>query len=138
MTAEYVWSPSSAGFYPLIEKERLKAAGGWPEDGVDVSSEEYAALFPAPSGKYIGNVDGRPGWVDIPPPTAEQREEAARSKQVSLRAKADSEITWRQDAVDIGEATEKETADLNLWKKYRVLLMRVETSNPLWPPTPDG
>lgn len=27
MTAEYVWSPSSAGFYPLIEKERLKAAG---------------------------------------------------------------------------------------------------------------
>ena len=63
MTAEYVWSPSSAGFYPLIEKERLKAAGGWPEDGVDVSSEEYAALFPAPSGKYIGNVDGRPGFL---------------------------------------------------------------------------
>lgn len=136
MTAEYVWSPSSAGFYPIIEKERLKAAGGWPEDGVDVSSEEYAALFPAPLGKYIGDVNGRPGWVDMPPPTPEQRQEAARSKQAALRAKADSEINWRQDALDAGIATEDETAALAEWKKYRVLLMRVDTTKPVWPNLP--
>ncbi|WNE17916.1 tail fiber assembly protein [Escherichia coli] len=139
MTAEYVWSPSSAGFYPLIEKERLKAAGGWPEDGVDVSSEEYAALFPAPSGKYIGNVDGRPGWVDMPPPTPEQLQEAAQSKKAALRAKADSEINWRQDAVDAGIATDEETSTLTEWKKYRVLLMRVDTSTAPdieWPTPP--
>lgn len=136
MKIEYVWSPSSAGFYPLNEKERLEAAGGWPEDGVNVSSEEYAALFPAPLGKYIGNVDGRPGWVDMPPPTPEQLQEAARSKQATLHAKADSEISWRQDAVDTGEATDEEAAALVNWKKYRILLMRVNTSNPVWPALP--
>ncbi|HCJ2114023.1 TPA: tail fiber assembly protein [Escherichia coli] len=34
-------------------------------------------------------------------------------------------------------ATEEETLLLEAWKKYRVLLMRVDTSNPVWP-TPPG
>lgn len=136
MKAEYVWSPSLAGFYPMNEKKRLVAAGSWPEDGVDITSEEYAALFPAPLGKYIDTVDGRPGWVDMPPPTAEQQQQAAQSKQAGLRAKADSEINWRQDAMDAGIATEDETAALTEWKKYRVLLMRVVTTKPEWPNLP--
>lgn len=48
--------------------------------------------------------------------------------KVSLRLKADSEIAWRQDAVEAGIATAEETAALAEWKKYRVLLMRVDTS----------
>ena len=120
----------------MNEKKRLVAAGRWPEDGVDITSEEYAALFPAPLGKYIDTVDGRPGWVDMPPPTAEQLQQAAQSKQAGLRAKADSEINWRQDAMDAGIATEEETAALAEWKKYRVLLMRVVTTKPVWPNLP--
>lgn len=57
--------------------------------------------------------------------------------KVSLRLKADSEIAWRQDAVDAGIATEEETAALSEWKKYRVLLMRVDTSKPVWPEKPE-
>ena len=56
--------------------------------------------------------------------------------KASLRLKADSEIAWRQDAVDAVIATEDETAALSEWKKYRVLLMRVDTSNPEWPEKP--
>ncbi|EHA7715130.1 tail fiber assembly protein, partial [Escherichia coli] len=39
-------------------------------------------------------------------------------------------------AVDVGIATEVETAALTEWKKYRVLLMRVETADPEWPTPP--
>ncbi|HBE5013452.1 TPA: phage tail protein [Escherichia coli] len=52
---------------------------------------------------------------------------------------ADAEISWRQDAVDEGIATKEETAALTEWKKYRVLLMRVDTSlapNIDWPEVP--
>ncbi|MBW8510755.1 tail fiber assembly protein, partial [Escherichia coli] len=45
----------------------------------------------------------------------------------------------RQDAFDAEIATAEETAALSEWKKYRVLLMRVDTSKApdiLWPPQP--
>ncbi|MCI4563190.1 tail fiber assembly protein [Escherichia coli] len=113
------------------------SVGGWPEDGVEISSEEYSDLFPTPAGMYIDTVNGKPQWVDVPPPSPEQLEQAAEIKKADLRLKADMEINWRQDAVDIDEATEKEAADLLSWKKYRVLLMRVDTSNPEWPSVPE-
>lgn len=42
-----------------------------------------------------------------------------------------------QDAVDLDMATEVETALLLEWKKYRVLLNRVDTSKPEWPTAPN-
>ncbi|EFU5240013.1 tail fiber assembly protein, partial [Salmonella enterica] len=41
-----------------------------------------------------------------------------------------------QDAVDLEEATDEEKARLNAWKKYRVLVNRVDTSKPEWPEAP--
>ena len=41
-----------------------------------------------------------------------------------------------QDAVELGIATAEETAALSEWKKYRVLLMRVDTAKPIWPTPP--
>lgn len=61
----------------------------------------------------------------------------AEAKQSALRSIADIEIEWRQDAVDVGIATEEETAALIEWKKYRVLLMRVDTADPEWPTPPE-
>ncbi|WP_139245289.1 tail fiber assembly protein, partial [Escherichia coli] len=60
----------------------------------------------------------------------------AEAEKSRLRASADSEIEWRQDAVDAGIATEEETVSLAEWKKYRVLLMRVDTADPDWPTPP--
>ncbi|TXU80301.1 tail fiber assembly protein, partial [Enterobacter roggenkampii] len=47
-----------------------------------------------------------------------------------------TEISWRQDAVDAGIATDEETAALVEWKQYRVLLMRVDITKPVWPTPP--
>lgn len=44
-----------------------------------------------------------------------------------------------QDAVDIGEATDEEIALLQAWKKYRVLVNRIDISTAPdieWPPVP--
>ncbi|MHA3205554.1 tail fiber assembly protein, partial [Yersinia pseudotuberculosis] len=61
-------------------------------------------------------------------------------KKATLKAAADSEIDWRQDAVDAEEASEKEISELAAWKKYRVALMRVDVSaapDIEWPVSPD-
>ena len=40
--------------------------------------------------------------------------------------------------MDAGIATKEETTDLAAWKKkYRVMLMRVDTEKPVWPIKPD-
>ncbi|HAX4448565.1 TPA: tail fiber assembly protein [Escherichia coli] len=71
-----------------------------------------------------------------------EREQAAKADaenmRSALRSTADTEISWRQDAVDAGIATDEETAALSEWKKYRIMLMRVNTAKPLWPMPPGG
>ncbi|HFI6181485.1 TPA: tail fiber assembly protein [Escherichia coli] len=57
-------------------------------------------------------------------------------KKRALRAIADAEMDWLQDAVDAGIATEEETTALTEWKKYRVMLMRVGPEKPDWPIPP--
>lgn len=78
-----------------------------------------------------------PVWIDIPPATREELIADAEREKLRLKAVADDEISWRQDAVDAGIATAEETAALSEWKKYRVMLMRVDTAKPVWP-TPPG
>ena len=73
-------------------------------------------------------------WLRLP--TLEELMAIAEDRKLSLKAQADSEIAWRQDAVDAGIATDEETAALSEWKKYRVLLMRVDTAKPVWPVNP--
>ncbi|MCZ5739068.1 tail fiber assembly protein [Escherichia coli] len=84
-------------------------------------------------------VSGALAWVDEPPLSPEQKISDAENMKATFRAKADSEISWRQDAVDAGIATDEETSILTQWKKYRVLLMRVDTSTAPdieWPTPP--
>ncbi|QWT43017.1 tail fiber assembly protein [Dickeya dadantii] len=49
-------------------------------------------------------------------------------QKVRLLNDATKEITPLQDAVDLEMATDDEKAPLTAWKKYRVLLNRVDTS----------
>lgn len=50
---------------------------------------------------------------------------------------ANNVIATMQDAVDLNMATDEETANLQAWKKYRVLLSRVDVITPVWPPLPE-
>ncbi|MCT8350076.1 tail fiber assembly protein [Photorhabdus temperata] len=49
-------------------------------------------------------------------------------KKQELMEKANERITPLQDAVDLSMATEVESLALQAWKKYRVMLNRVDTS----------
>lgn len=76
-------------------------------------------------------------WFISPEDAARINTDEAERKKLSLKIKADAEISWRQDAVDAEIATDEEVAYLAKWKKYRVLLMRVDTSDPQWPAMPE-
>lgn len=88
------------------------------------------------------------GWVVSgealsPPPGPTKDQIAAENLAVRddlLRA-AGLRIAPLQDAVDLGEATDDETASLKLWKQYRVQLNRIESQagwpeNVAWPESP--
>ncbi|MEY0321359.1 tail fiber assembly protein, partial [Providencia stuartii] len=98
------------------------------------------AVSEAPKGKQrTANKKGLPAWTDIPKPSQEQLIAEAEQQKQSLLAEANSAIAPLQDAIDLGMATEAETAALQEWKKYRVLLNRVDTStapNIDWPEKP--
>lgn len=61
------------------------------------------------------------------------------AKKTSLMQSANNQIAPLQDAVDLDMATDVEKQTLADWKKYRVLLNRVDIStapNIDWPPEP--
>lgn len=134
------FSPSLNVIYPENMIEGGSYGDSLPSDLTELSEEEMRSYWKVspPDNKRLGSENGRPAWVNIPPLTAEELIAMAELERSSLRAIADAEIVWRQDAVDAGIATDEETAALAEWKKYRVLLMRVKTAAPdiNWPLLP--
>lgn len=139
---KYKYSPSLNLRYLVSLLPFYSYQNALPVDMIDITDAMAAEFFdnPAPDGKVRATgEDGLPCWVDAPAVSHESQVEQAEYQRSQLRAKADSEIAWRQDAVDAGIATAEETAALAEWKKYRVLLMRVDTSKAPdieWPPVP--
>ncbi|EKS6928730.1 MULTISPECIES: tail fiber assembly protein [Enterobacter] len=65
----------------------------------------------------------------------------AQRKKQELLAYANNIIELLKDAIDLGMATEEEKNTLLAWRKYRVFLLRVDTShisNIIWPITPSS
>lgn len=60
----------------------------------------------------------------------------ARSKKQELLTQANNVISTLQDAVDLKMSTEEENSSLVEWKRYRVLLNRVDPNKPDWPLKP--
>ncbi|EAA5553381.1 tail fiber assembly protein [Salmonella enterica] len=85
----------------------------------------------SPDGEYQ-KWDGK-AWVkDEAAEKAAQLRQAEETKSRLLQM-ASEKIAPLQDAVDLGLATDDEKAQLDEWKKYRVLVNRVDTLNPDWP-----
>lgn len=89
----------------------------------------------APDGQYQ-KWNGK-AWVKD-----EEAESAAMLVEVtnqknSLIQLANNKITPLQDAVDLDMATDDEKQQLMGWKKYRVLLSRVDCNKPVWPEQPE-
>ncbi|EBD7983148.1 tail fiber assembly protein [Salmonella enterica] len=88
----------------------------------------------SPDGEYQ-KWDGK-AWVkDEAAETAARLREAEGTKSRLLQMAAEK-IAPLQDAVDLEIATDDEKARLDEWKKYRVRVNRVDTSNPAWPEKP--
>ncbi|HEM7536323.1 TPA: tail fiber assembly protein [Enterobacter roggenkampii] len=129
---KYFYSPGTRGFYQSDIHTVI------PDDAIEINVDEYHQLL---DGQQKG-MEIAPGAGGRPVLTEPVIDYVAQAQQVknSLRLASDAQIAWRQDAVDAGIATEDETASLAEWKKYRVLLMRVDTSKApdiVWP-TPPG
>lgn len=135
-----VYSPSENVIYPSSLYAGYVAAGTWPDDGILVSDEDAAAFSGGnkPTGKMLGMENGSLVWIDEPIQPSQLIADADNMK-ATLKANADEAISWRQDAVDTGIATRDEKAALDAWKKFRVLLMRIDTSTAPeieWPEVP--
>ncbi|HHH0025802.1 TPA: tail fiber assembly protein [Yersinia enterocolitica] len=136
-----LWSAKNNAFIPAEMVDEYKVAGWAIDDLVEAREDILPFYGKAPIGKIRGVSDGGiPIWVDIPAATEEELIAGANAEKSRLKAIADSEIEWRQDAVDAGIATDEETALLTNWKAYRVQLMRIKTDTAPdieWPVSPE-
>lgn len=128
---KYFYSPYTRGFYQSAIHKEI------PTDAIKIDMDEYHRLV---SGTERGQ-EVTPGTDGIPVLSEPVVDHLERTKlrKLTLKATADSEIAWRQDAVDSQISTAKEIASLAEWKKYRVLLMRIDTSKAPdieWPTPP--
>lgn len=130
------YSPSENAFYDTSINLVI------PDDAVKITDKKWADLLAGQAeGKLIAcGADMLPCLTDQPPPTAEQLISQAEDKRSRLRAEADTAIQPLQDANDLGIATDAEASQLIAWKKYRVLLMRINTKvteEIIWPAQPE-
>lgn len=125
------FSPSAAAFYPIDMLGLYEESGALPSDLIDPTDAEVDAFFKQTpgEGKMLGEVDGRPAWVNMPAQTVEQLTNSAQKKISDLLSKAALNIAPLQDAVDLGIATTEETTSLTSWKTYRVAVNRVPTQS---------
>lgn len=96
-------------------------------------------IGPAPQVGWV--YDGNSFSVAVPAgPTAEQVLANNTAMRDSLLSTATLAIAPLQDAVDLDEATDAETALLTQWKRYRVAVNRVDLTqtSPTWPTAPSS
>lgn len=106
---------------------------------------EYAEILPVFFGiredlKSLKKMTAKEVDVHLNPPISkEQLMAEAEHKKQMLLSEANNAIAPLQDAADLDMATDEEKAQLTVWKKYRVLLNRVDTSTAPgidWPEKP--
>ena len=101
---------------------------------VEVAPENVPDEFIAAGEKALGGaflfVDG-----EITAAPVDYEAEAQR-KKLELLNQANNVIATLQDAIDLDMATHEEAEGLTQWRKYRVLLSRVDATAPVWPEVP--
>ncbi|UHM90791.1 tail fiber assembly protein [Rahnella victoriana] len=124
------YSATTNGFYDPDIKALYDEVKSWPEDAINITDATYQSLLAGQSvGKSISSdADGRPVLIDPPALTLMELRASAERQQSTLMNAAGEAMAPLQDAVDIGEATDAETALLNAWKKYRIALNRLDLS----------
>lgn len=120
-----------ASFFNAINSDRV----------VYLVADEFTISQPRPDKYYSWDITSKT-WAmtdaAVAQKSADLIADAELRRTTSLSA-AGIAISPLQDAVDLGMATDVETRRLTEWKKYRVLLMRIDTSKAPdieWPTPP--
>ncbi|TNH44476.1 tail fiber assembly protein [Photorhabdus luminescens] len=137
----YVFSALNKAFYPLSLQQDYIEAASWPNDPISVTDDIFNKFSGIPpEGKILSSgEDSLPCWEDIPPPTKEELIAIAEAQRAQFISLANEKMTPLSDAEELDIATDEEMLLLKEWKKYRVMLNRVDTSNAPeidWPITP--
>lgn len=137
------FTSSKNGFIPSQWKDDgTYTSESWPADAVLLTQEEADTYWKvsAPEGKQLGATqEGRPCWVDIPPPSRDEQVAQADAIKAALQREAEDAIKPLERAKSLGISTPQELTLLTEWEKYSVYLMRVDTSKPdqiVWPTKP--
>lgn len=125
---------------PITEAEHMRLINGMNDNERRVYIGENGAFILSdqkPSGYHHWDAAIKQ-WAISPEDEARMRIDAATRKKSSLMSKANEQVNLLQDAVDVEIATPEEEALLLAWKKYRVLLNRINNSdvNIQWPEVP--
>lgn len=136
--AGYYYSAALCGFVYEGDRPAFEAGAGWPDDAVAITDRWYNILLDGQTKgrKIVANSYGQPVLADFPAPTDAELIASAEARKSDLMQAAADAIAPLQDAVELGMATDGEAARLMGWKKYRVLLNRVDLSRPVWPEVP--
>lgn len=136
------FSAINNAFYPEELKQSYLSSGTWPVDALLVESNVFDefALGEIPEGKVRGaGNDGYPAWLDIPPPTHEERVVAAEQYRQQLLRQID-EVTadWRVELM-LGDISDEDKTNLSEWMAYKKAVKAVDTSTApdiAWPTPP--
>lgn len=141
MNDAYFYSATTNAFYVSSLMSDYKGAGTLPDDVTEISAQWYGYLIDGQAmGKEIRpNEYNQPVLSEPTPPTTQELKIVAEGRKSELIRDAGEAIAILQDADELGIATEDELASLTLWKRYRVMLNRLDISKAPdieWPEKP--
>lgn len=137
------YSAKNNGFFPdELKSIYTSSDSGWPADAIKITQSEYNKLMQGrDDGKVIASDSNGSLFLSDPPaPSQEDLTATAEEQRNALMTRATEKIAPLQDAVDLDDATDAEKARLIGWKKYRVLLNRVDVTKAPdinWPDSPN-
>ncbi|MCX8583463.1 MULTISPECIES: tail fiber assembly protein [unclassified Gilliamella] len=97
------------------------------------TDEEYAemAIKANEEGKVLKNINGKLMLVDSEPIALTNEQIVSQNKTIknALISEANKKIAILQDIIDLDMQESNEEEQLKQWKKYRILLTRVDASD---------
>lgn len=109
-----------ASFFNAINSDRV----------VYVVADEFKISQPRPDKYYSWDITSK-NWAMTDAAVAQKSADLiadAELRRSTLLSEAGTAISPLQDAVELDMATDEEKSRYDAWRKYRVLLMRVDTS----------
>ncbi|MGX5101085.1 tail fiber assembly protein [Enterobacter cloacae] len=116
------FSYDASAIFPINQVVQEIAPEDVPIEFLDAGENALGGAFILEGGKIT------PAQVDV--------FEVALHKKMELLSQASNVISLLQDAIELDMATEEEVSSLDEWRKYRVLLNRVNPNEPDWPLKP--